>query len=73
MLSVITAAEQQYRHEAARRDRDHAIRLSIRERRAAPAPAGVASLPRRRPVAVPWARPIGAHLAGTEHIVACAA
>ncbi|WP_194410618.1 hypothetical protein [Microbacterium cremeum] len=60
MLSLVTAAEHQYRHDSWTRDREIAVLASIRERRA-PAPVAVAApvervAPRARR---PWARPIG--------------
>ena len=64
MLSLVTAAEQQYRHESSVREREHRLLVSIRDRRAgralldAPAP-----VPTPRPQRAAWARPIGARLA----------
>jgi hypothetical protein len=67
MLSLVTAAEQQYHHEVQRRDRNLALLASIRERRLAETatPEIVAPAPAtRQPRA--WARPIGVHLASAE-------
>ncbi|MDY0908697.1 hypothetical protein [Microbacterium sp. CFBP9034] len=74
MLSLVTAAEQQYRHETWSLDRDLALVASIRERLAAQAAA-----PPLRAVAPPvrdagelrtkrtsWARPIGARLVTSD-------
>ncbi len=71
MLSLVTAAEQQYRHDTWARDRELALLASIRERRAAEA----AVAPRRdRPRRAVWARPIGVRLAPAEVCTtACAA
>ncbi|MCH6231096.1 hypothetical protein MK786_10140 [Microbacterium sp. CFH 31415] len=71
MLSLVTAAEQQYRHETEWRDRELALLRAIRARReaqaaaltapeVAPAPAAPA-----RPRGV-WARPIGVHAAAAD-------
>ncbi|WP_214465379.1 hypothetical protein [Microbacterium flavescens] len=69
MLSLVTAAEQQYRHESQMRDRELALLGSIRARREAQEAAPVAALvaPSAAPAtAAParskgaWARPIGA-------------
>ena len=61
MLSLVTAAEQQYRHDTWARDRDIAVLAAIRNRRA-PAPMApiVVRVARRHRLAV-WARPIGLH------------
>ena len=71
MLSLVTAAEQQYRHESASRDRELALLRSIRARResqaaalAAPAPAPASAAP-ARPRGV-WARPIGVRAAEAD-------
>ena len=65
MLSLVTAAEQQYRHDTWSRDREQALLVSIRDRKAAEAAALAAPhvkvAPRQRRAA--WARPIGAHFA----------
>ena len=61
MLSLVTAAEHQYRHDVWTRDREIAVLTSIRERRA-PAAATVAPAERVAPRARrAWARPIGMH------------
>lgn len=71
MLSLVTAAEQQYRHDTWARDRELALLVSIRERRAAEA---AAVPPRPRPRRAAWARPIGVRLAPAEVCTtACAA
>ncbi|KRB36484.1 hypothetical protein [Microbacterium sp. Root180] len=63
MLSLVTAAEQQYRHDTWARDRELALLASIRERRA----AEKAVAPRQtRPRRAAWARPIGVRLAPAE-------
>lgn len=62
MLSLVTAAEQQYRHDTWSRDRELALLASIRDRRAAE--AADAARPRARRAA--WARPIGLRLAPAE-------
>ncbi|WP_439592779.1 hypothetical protein [Microbacterium sp.] len=59
MLSLVTAAEHQYRFESARLDRDAALRSSIREHLAARAasawaPRDVAPRPRRATMALPF-------------------
>ena len=72
MLSIINAAEAQFRHESETRMREHALLASIRERRAAENPQAMASVAPRRAAAVApamrpaprgtpaaWARPIG--------------
>ena len=69
MLSTITAAETQFRHEYESRQREINLLASIRERRALEAAtAASVSAPRTRTVTVPqaptpvaagWARPIG--------------
>lgn len=68
MLSIINAAEAQFRHDTEARMRDHALLISIRERRAAvDGRATITSTPRAvAPVASAtraprqaWARPIG--------------
>lgn len=67
MLSLVTAAEHQYRHDTWTRDRENALLASIREHRmaeAAPAPVvspHAAIAPRAKRAA--WPRPIGAHRA----------
>lgn len=74
MLSLVTAAEQQYRHDTWSRDRDHAVLISIREHRAAEAAALAIPAPVVPPAATPaprakraaWARPIGLHLAPSD-------
>lgn len=58
MLSLVTAAEQQYRHETWTRDREIAVLASIRERRAASLAPRVVKIAPRRKRSV-WARPIG--------------
>lgn len=67
MLSLVTAAEQQYRHESTWRDRELALIVAIRDRRAAlaAAPAMPVAAPARLPRAA-WARPIGARLATAD-------
>lgn len=82
MLSLVTAAEQQYRHDTWSRDRDQALLVSIRARQAAErglparaaaasvAPAAVAPAAVAAPLArAVWARPIGARLTPAD---ACA-
>lgn len=81
MLSIINAAEAQFRHESETRMREHALMASIRERRAAEsilAPVGVAprvaaSAPSPRSVTraarAAWPRPIGVDTCATT---ACA-
>jgi hypothetical protein len=64
MLSLVTAAEQQYRHDTWARDRELALLASIRERRAAEREPRVAARP--RPQRAAWARPIGVRLAPAE-------
>ena len=71
MLSIINAAEAQFRHESETRMREHALLVSIRERRAAHdahtmrsvAPATTTAFaPVSRPARAArqtWARPIG--------------
>jgi len=70
MLSLVTAAEQQYRHDSWIRDRELAVLSAIRDRRApAPmAPTVVRVAPRHRRAV--WARPIGLH--SEECSAACA-
>ena len=63
MLSLVTAAEQQYRHDTWARDRDLALIASIRDRRAAQQAQSVTSA---RPRRAAWARPIGLRLAPAE-------
>ncbi len=75
MLSLVTAAEHQYRHDVWSRDRDMAVLAAIRDRRndarseaAALTAAEVAarmipSAPRESPRRAAWARPIGARAA----------
>jgi hypothetical protein len=71
MLSLVTAAEQQYRHDSRILDRELAIVASIRARRAAEQ-ARVEAAPRAKRAA--WARPIGVRLAPAEVCTtACAA
>lgn len=76
MLSLVTAAEHQYRHDAWIRDREIAVRASIRERQAA-APGAVvpvvaAPVERVAPRAKrAWARPIGTH-SSAESTTVCA-
>ncbi len=64
MLSLVTAAEQQYRHDTWVRDRERALLASIRDRRAAEQAARAAAPRRARRTA--WARPIGVRLAPAE-------
>jgi len=72
MLSIINAAEAQFRHESETRMREHALLASIRERRAAQHTQAMASVPPTQVVAFAptvrpalratqesWARPIG--------------
>lgn len=67
MLSLVTAAEQQYRHESSVREREHALLVAIRDRRAGLAridqPVTVTAA---RPQRTAWARPIGVRLAAAE-------
>ena len=63
MLSIINAAEVQFRHDVEVRDRELALLASIRERRAArsllvPTAPVVRRAPARTPRAA-WPRPIG--------------
>ncbi|HWM15840.1 MAG TPA: hypothetical protein VNP97_04565 [Microbacterium sp.] len=82
MLSIVHAAESQFRFESATRDRERALIASIRSRRAAALEAAavetavpavsVAAEPRRvtaRAARTAWARPIGVK---TCEITACA-
>lgn len=74
MLSLVTAAEHQYRHDVWTRDREIAVLTSIRERRAPAAvePAFVAPVERVAPRARrAWARPIGMH-SSAECTTVCA-
>ncbi|WP_127473101.1 hypothetical protein [Microbacterium sulfonylureivorans] len=68
MLSLVTAAEQQYRHETLWRDRELALLASIRDRRAseAAARAAAAAPATARPQRAVWARPIGAHFSQAD-------
>jgi hypothetical protein len=73
MLSLVTAAEQQYHHDVWTRDRELAVLASIRDRRddarfeTARLSAGVADVRTAPPAAseprrhAAWARPIGVH------------
>jgi hypothetical protein len=74
MLSLVTAAEHQYRHDMWTRDRENALIASIREHRATQmppvAPPRAAAPPRERRAA--WARPIGVRAAGECTTTACA-
>lgn len=71
MLSLVTAAEQQYRHQTWTRDHEIAVLASIRERRAASiAPKVVQVAPRRKRSV--WARPIGLHTEVECATTACA-
>lgn len=71
MLSLVTAAEHQYRHEVWTRDREIAVTTSIRER-LAPAPVAAAPVERVAPRARrAWARPIGMH-SSAECTTVCA-
>ncbi|KQZ85053.1 hypothetical protein ASD56_01385 [Microbacterium sp. Root166] len=67
MLSLVTAAEQQYRHESSVREREHAMLVAIRDRRAGLAlidqPVTVVAA---RPQRTPWARPIGLRLTADD-------
>ncbi|MCC2031362.1 hypothetical protein [Microbacterium allomyrinae] len=78
MLSLVTAAEHQYRHEARTRDREHALRASIREHHEYRATATAVAQPRTavavasRPPRAVWARPIGAHANPDATQVGCA-
>ncbi len=83
MLSIVNAAEMQFRYETESRGREHALLASIRERRAAEtarvadvvaAPARLATLDEARRVApraarASWPRPIGIDTCSTA---ACA-
>ncbi|MHC2997745.1 hypothetical protein [Microbacterium sp. HJ5] len=82
MLSLVTAAEQQYRHETWSRDREQALLVAIRSRAAAQTVAvQAAAVPQAGAVSRPsvafaprlqraaWARPIGARARAAE---ACA-
>ena len=68
MLSLVTAAEQQYRHESMWRDRELALLASIRARHEALAVAARPALPHAEPIAHAraarraWPRPIGVRL-----------
>ncbi|NLP83095.1 hypothetical protein HF576_04485 [Microbacterium sp. CFH 90308] len=76
MLSLVTAAEHQYRHDVWTRDRDNALLASIREHRAAEAaaapvvPSPVTAAPRAKRAA--WPRPIGAHRGAEACTTVCA-
>jgi hypothetical protein len=67
MLSIINAAEAQFRHESETRMREHALLASIRERRAAQSAMAAVSQPviaatsrvPARAARQAWARPIG--------------
>lgn len=63
MLSLVTAAEQQYRHETAARDREFALIAAIRERRAAEAAAAPTTVHPAPPAST---RPLAARLAPAE-------
>lgn len=72
MLSLVTAAEHQYRHDVWTRDRELAVLASIRDRRDAdhsnaPLVSAAAAVPRR----AAWARPIGAPSAAECAQAAC--
>jgi hypothetical protein len=64
MLSLVTAAEQQYRYDTAARDRELALLASIRERRLAE--STVTQAPFRLAPRAAWARPIGVRLERAE-------
>lgn len=64
MLSLVTAAEQQYRQDAAARERDFALLVSIRARRSAERASSTVPAPRRERAAEP--RPVGARVIATE-------
>ncbi|WP_169581909.1 MULTISPECIES: hypothetical protein [Microbacterium] len=67
MLSLVTAAEHQYRHDTWSRDRDQAILVAIRARHAALEDARAAQVAARpQPQPATWARPIGARLSTPE-------
>lgn len=82
MLSIVNAAEMQFRYETESRGREHALLASIRERRAAenalvaadvvPTPIAALEEPRRvaaRTARAAWPRPIGVDTCSTT---ACA-
>lgn len=72
MLSLVTAAEQQYRFDTASRAREDAVLRSIRERQEAiSAEPARARAPRAVPVASP--RPVGAQRSTTAASVCTAA
>lgn len=64
MLSLVTAAEQQYRHDTWARDRERALLAAIRERRAAESVER--AVPKQRIARTQWARPIGVRLTNAE-------
>lgn len=68
MLSTITAAEMQFRHEDGRRRKEFALLASIRERRAAETRAAdhgtVVPAASRTTARASWPRPIGVAHAG---------
>ena len=74
MLSTITAAETQFRHEDGQRRKEIALLASIRERRAAASRANraitIATAAPRPTARAAWARPIGVAHAAPEACVA---
>ena len=74
MLSTITAAETQFRHEDGQRRKEIALLASIRERRAASSRADrvatIVSAAPRPTARAAWARPIGVAHAAPEACVA---
>jgi hypothetical protein len=74
MLSTITAAEMQYRHDDGQRRKEIALLTSIRERRAAASRADrvttIVPAAARTTARAAWARPIGVAHAATEACVA---
>jgi hypothetical protein len=76
MLSLVTAAEHQYRHDTWTRDRENALLASIREHRTSetvPSPVvspPVTAAPRAKRAA--WPRPIGAHRSAEACTTVCA-
>jgi len=74
MLSTITAAETQFRHDDGQRRKEIALLASIRERRAAASRADrvatIAAVAPRPTARAAWARPIGITHAAPEACVA---
>lgn len=71
MLWLVTAAEQQYRHDTRMRDRELAVLASIRDRRAASVAPRIVRVGPHRKRSV-WARPIGLRSEAECTTTACA-